>query len=640
MADTDEKAPEPHADEDARDSEPDGFFDEVAAPTTDDDTVELTIDAEPPNGDDDDSDLWPIEAAPELDVAADVSPDVSAPDALAAAAGEIVAAAPERDPTPAPLLIAAESSRTRDEAAEERRGERERSTPRQVIAMASGKGGVGKSIIAASIGIYLAQLGKQVVLVDANLGSGNLHTLVGAEQSEPSLQSFLSKDLKRLRDATITTPFSNMGLISGHGDGMGTANPRPAQKNRLLSQLRALPTDYVVIDTAPGTGFNTLDTFLAADVHIVVMQPEPSAIESAFRLIKSAFLRKVRGLDGIDKLADRLAPIAHCGIPTPHQLHAAAQDLSLPLAKQLYEAMSDFRPLLVLNKTRTREDLELGPALAVIGRRHLGLPMEYIGYVEHDDLVWVSVRKRRPLLVQFSEAKVCKDLERLARRILARESPDRTSSDAMPVPLSAQNHYEILGIHPGAPEAEVRSAQRRVRRIYDAASPAIYGVAPPLEVEQMLRRVEQAYATLVDPEKSQEYIRSIFPDWQGSEEPTSNRPSDLSAPPPQKAVREGILAQADVEPLPTAPMPVLTAETEYTGALLKAVREARGLELTDIAESTKISAGHLRAIEEENFSNTPAPVYLRGFVRAVAKHLKLEPEQVVKTYMQRHPHRS
>lgn len=351
MSDTEEKAPQPSVDED-RASEPDGFFDEVAAPTTDDEAVELTIDAEPPSGDDD-AEPWPIEVAPKPEPL----PDAAGDEPPALAAGEIVSVEAERDSTPAPLLIAAESTRARDRDADDRQSERERSAPRQVIAIASGKGGVGKSIIAASIGIYLAQLGKQVVLVDANLGSGNLHTLVGAEQSEPSLQSFLSKDLKRLHDATITTPFSNMGLVSGHGDGMGTANPRPAQKNRLLSQLRSLRTDYVVVDTAPGTGFNTLDTFLSADVHIVVTQPEPSAVESAFRLIKSAFLRKVRGLDGIDKLAERLAPIAHCGIPTPHQLHAAAQDLSLPLATQLYEAMSDFRPLLVLNKTRTREDL-------------------------------------------------------------------------------------------------------------------------------------------------------------------------------------------------------------------------------------------------------------------------------------------
>ena len=56
------------------------------------------------------------------------------------------------------------------------------SGPRAVIAVGSGKGGAGKSLLAASMGVYLAQLGKKVVLVDANLGSANRHTMVGVEE--------------------------------------------------------------------------------------------------------------------------------------------------------------------------------------------------------------------------------------------------------------------------------------------------------------------------------------------------------------------------------------------------------------------------------------------------------------------------
>ena len=83
-------------------------------------------------------------------------------------------------------------------------------------------------------------------------------------------------------------------------------------------------------------------------------------------------------------------------------------------------------------------------------------------------------------------------------------------------------------------------------------------------------------------------------------------------------------------------MPEINDDTIFSGALLKAVREARGLELQDIAEHTKISIRHLRAIEEEDFTNTPAAVYLRGFIRAVARDLKLEPSRVVSSYMQRY----
>ena len=76
-------------------------------------------------------------------------------------------------------------------------------------------------------------------------------------------------------------------------------------------------------------------------------------------------------------------------------------------------------------------------------------------------------------------------------------------------------------------------------------------------------------------------------------------------------------------------------ETEFTGRLLQKVREAQGVEIEDIAKLTKISHGHLRAIEAEAFTELPALVYTRGFVRELAKFLKLDPTQVTRTYLRR-----
>lgn len=499
-------------------------------------------------------------------------------------------------------------------------------SPRQIIAVASGKGGVGKSTIAASIGIYLAQLGRHVVLIDSNWGSPNLHSFVGSQTASPSIQGFLSKKIKHLTEAIIETPFDKLGLISGHGDSMGTANPRPAQKNRFLAQLDSVAADYVIIDSAPGTGYNALDTLLASTQHVIVVTPEPTSIESAFRLIKSAFIRKIRNVDELESLLEATAEHAYCGIPTPYQLLAVVRKEESRQA--ILGAMESFRPLLVVNKSRVRQDLELGPALTVLARRHLGLPVEYIGYLEHDDIVLASMRKQRPLLVQYPDARVSKDLERLSRRILARDTLDRTASEVLPVPLSKQNHFEILGIHPGANEAEVRSAYRRVMRIYQPDSPALFGVVPPSEIEPTLERIEQAYAVLVHPEKSQNYIREIFPDWQGHEDkrlkPVQDHP-----------VVTTILSQPGIEPIPAPPMPQIDEHTLFTGALLQEIREAHQMEIEDVADATKISTTHLKAIEEENSSLMPATVYLKGFIKAIAKHLKLDPKQVVNTYLLR-----
>jgi cytoskeletal protein RodZ len=81
---------------------------------------------------------------------------------------------------------------------------------------------------------------------------------------------------------------------------------------------------------------------------------------------------------------------------------------------------------------------------------------------------------------------------------------------------------------------------------------------------------------------------------------------------------------------------VIEDDTVFSGALLRAVREARGWDLHDVAERTKITMTYLRAIEEENFAATPAPVYLRGFLKTIAKELRLPAERVALSYMERY----
>jgi flagellar biosynthesis protein FlhG len=76
-------------------------------------------------------------------------------------------------------------------------------------------------------------------------------------------------------------------------------------------------------------------------------------------------------------------------------------------------------------------------------------------------------------------------------------------------------------------------------------------------------------------------------------------------------------------------------DTEFTGALLRKVRESLGMEIGEISGKTKIGRSHLGAIEEERFEDLPALVYTRGFLVEVAKQLRLDPMQVQKTYLRR-----
>jgi flagellar biosynthesis protein FlhG len=282
-----------------------------------------------------------------------------------------------------------------------------------------------------------------------------------------------------------------------------------------------------------------------------------------------------------------------------------------------------FRPRLVVNQTRARADLELGPQLRSAGRRRLGLHVDYLGHMETDDAVWLAVRKRRPLVVEHPEAKVTKNLERIVRRLLAIES-EKLGTAEVPKVVEQLTHYEVLEIDPGASDEEIRRATRRVREMYAPESMVVCGLFAPERLGVLHERIETAYDVLLDPERRKRYDVELFP------EGAPRRPPPPATPP------TAIAPRIDETPLRVeVPEPEITPATEFTGHLLRAVREARGIDLTDVAQRTKIGISHLRAIEDERWDLMPAIVYLRGFLVEYARTLRLDPGRVSRTFLDR-----
>lgn len=161
-----------------------------------------------------------------------------------------------------------------------------------IWAVAGGKGGVGKSVVAANLALAVAQSGLRCLLVDADLGGGNQHTLFGERAPGQALDAFVAGEVSSL--ASVLTPSRHPGLTLAFTrcDTAGAANPKHSQKQKLIRSLRkAEQFDLVVIDLGAGTSFNTLDLFLSARVHLVVTTPEPTAVQNAYGFIKCAAQR-------------------------------------------------------------------------------------------------------------------------------------------------------------------------------------------------------------------------------------------------------------------------------------------------------------------------------------------------------------
>jgi flagellar biosynthesis protein FlhG len=478
----------------------------------------------------------------------------------------------------------------------------------RVVAIAGGKGGVGKSLVAANVGIFLSTLGKRVVLVDAAFGAANLHIFAGVPRPSRSLAECFAPAGPSLPELAVATHVPGVRLIGGVYDPPWLAEPGPDRTHALAAQLRQLAADWVVVDLGPGLARHTLELFLEADIGLVIAVPDPTSIELMHRFVKAAFLAHL-DRRGLSRLAATVREPHHStqyeqGTPSALEIYLSALDDQVPEVDDLRDAILSFTPHLVVNSARSKSDMELGRAVASVARRRLGTPIRYLGHLEYDEAVWASTRRRRPLAVR----------------------PPSLEGEVLP----SDSHYELLEVPPTASFEDIRRANRRIRDIYGAESIAISGLYDPASLEAVHRRLDLAYTTLMDAAKRKDYDIELFPD--GVPMPVVHPPSapgELPAPRPAgKADDSGSLA-------PRPPMPELSPHTEFTGPLLRQIREAIGVELREIAERSKIGMAYLQALEGEVFGKLPAAVYVRGFLAEYARALGLDAERVKQTYLAR-----
>jgi flagellar biosynthesis protein FlhG len=297
---------------------------------------------------------------------------------------------------------------------------------KEIWAIGGGKGGIGKSLITGNMGIHLARLNKKVLLVDADLGGANLHTTLGIGVPEMTLSDFLSRRVESLRDVIIETSIPNLSLISGAQDFLDAANPNFAQKARLLRNLDSLDTDYILLDLGAGTSFNILDFFLFSDHGILVVMPEPTAIENAYRFIKSAFYRRFKKLvvnnrnvkAVIDTAMDQKNAM---GLRTPHDLIERIKTMDRDVGELLDLEMLKFKPKLIMNQVRTKNDIQIGFSMKSACGKYFGIDVEYLGYVDYDDCVWQSIRSKRPLAVEYPFSRPSRGIERIVNNVLRKE---------------------------------------------------------------------------------------------------------------------------------------------------------------------------------------------------------------------------
>ncbi|HEX6240885.1 MAG TPA: P-loop NTPase [Polyangiales bacterium] len=247
----------------------------------------------------------------------------------------------------------------------------------QVWAVAGGKGGVGKSVVAANMALCVAQQGLRCLLVDADLGGGNQHTLFGERMPDGSLDAYVAGESPDFAGALKPSRFPGLTLSYTRCDALGAANPKHSQKQKLIRQLSRAEYDVVVLDLGAGTSFNTLDLFLSARVRVVVTTPEPTAVQNAYGFIKCAAQRN------------------------------AAKPEAGPLA-----------PRVLVNMATRDESDYVFSALSAVTTAFLGRAPYWAGCVRKDVAVPLSVRRGEPLLSHAPGSASAQDLMQITASFL------------------------------------------------------------------------------------------------------------------------------------------------------------------------------------------------------------------------------
>jgi flagellar biosynthesis protein FlhG len=239
----------------------------------------------------------------------------------------------------------------------------------RIIVITSGKGGVGKTSLSVSLAIALAQDGKSVTLLDADLGLANINVILGII---PKYNLYhVIKGKKKLKDIIIDVP-EGIKIIAGASGFHQLANLDVKQRDEFISSIGELANDdFLIVDTGAGISQNVLSFVMASDEVIVVTTPEPTAITDAYGIIKA-------------------------------------------IASQSNEKHIK----LIVNRAQSvAEGKRVAQRVINIAGQFLNIKVEELGFVYEDIYVPKSVRNQKPFFVSYPKCKASGCIKIISDRI-------------------------------------------------------------------------------------------------------------------------------------------------------------------------------------------------------------------------------
>jgi len=273
----------------------------------------------------------------------------------------------------------------------------------QLWAVGGGKGGTGKSLVANGLGLRLAERGNAVILVDLDFGGANQHTYCGIRKPSRSLSEFFENRVP-LEDLALETRIPGLRLIPGNFNSPNTDSLASTQKLKLFRHLKALQADHVILDLGAGTQYDTLDTFLLADIKVGVIAPDALSSENFYLFVKNLHYRLLSGVLSKVGMRDQARELwkdrAQEGITTVFDFIAYLRSLSEEFSDLMSREQRRLSIHLILNQVREYRQVEMGLAVKSAVNKFFHIPTGFAGYIRYDKELWHQFGQNMPPTMQ------------------------------------------------------------------------------------------------------------------------------------------------------------------------------------------------------------------------------------------------
>jgi flagellar biosynthesis protein FlhG len=264
----------------------------------------------------------------------------------------------------------------------------------------------------------MALSGQKVILMDTDFGASNLHALLGIKNPAHGFQDFFNDEITNKQSLLIDTGISNLKFVSGAGDNPGSANIDSDKINTVISFIKSLDADTVLLDLGPGTNYNVIDFFNISTQNVVLTTPEMTSVMKTFSFVRSALFRRVslefQDNPDIQKMVDHSNPgSADIEAYTTGLLRDRfVKDFPEQL-EQFNNIVKNFTPGLVVNRVRSKKDLKTGDNLLKLIRKFLEVKTTYLGYIIESDRIRDSVDEMIPFLIKDPQSKPSENLQQI-----------------------------------------------------------------------------------------------------------------------------------------------------------------------------------------------------------------------------------